>query len=98
MIKAKVLRNGELLGYLSKEDSEGYSFEYTDAWFNDPAKPAVSLTLPKTQKEYRSDYLFPFFFNMLSEGVNLKLQARQFQLDENDFFFTATEKQHIPIL
>jgi len=51
MIKAKVLRNGELLGYLSKEDSEGYSFEYTDAWFNDPAKPAVSLTLPKTQKE-----------------------------------------------
>ena len=86
MKTAKVLRNGELLGFLSKNAPNSYSFIYDDAWFNDPKKPAVSLTLPKTKKEYHSDHLFPFFFNMLSEGVNLKLQARQFQIDENDFF------------
>jgi serine/threonine-protein kinase HipA len=86
MKTAKVLRNGELVGYLSKNGFKSYTFIYDDAWFSNPEKPAVSLTLPKNTEEYHADHLFPFFFNMLSEGVNLKLQARQFQIDENDFF------------
>ncbi|WP_026953589.1 HipA N-terminal domain-containing protein [Algoriphagus vanfongensis] len=86
MKSARVLRNGELVGILSKSDSGKYSFVYEDAWFLNPEKPSVSLTLPKSKKEYHSEHLFPFFFNMLSEGVNLQLQARQFQIDENDFF------------
>lgn len=86
MKSARVLRNGELVGILSKSDSGKYSFVYEDTWFLDPDKPSVSLTLPKSKKEYQSEHLFPFFFNMLSEGVNLQLQARQFQIDENDFF------------
>jgi serine/threonine-protein kinase HipA len=86
MKTTKVLRNGELVGVLTKSKQGKYTFTYADAWFQDPTKPAVSLTLPKSVKEYSSDYLFPFFFNMLSEGVNLKLQARQYQIDENDFF------------
>ena len=86
MKKGRVLRNGEPVGILSKSGSGHYSFVYDEAWFVDPGKPAVSLTLPKTQRSYDSEHLFPFFFNMLSEGVNLELQARQFQIDENDFF------------
>ncbi|QYH37653.1 phosphatidylinositol kinase [Algoriphagus sp. NBT04N3] len=86
MKSARVLRNGELVGILSKSESGKYSFVYEDSWFSHPDKPSVSLTLPKSKKEYYSDHLFPFFFNMLSEGVNLKLQARQFQIDEDDFF------------
>lgn len=86
MKSARVLRNGELVGILSKSDSGKYSFVYEDSWFSDPDKPSVSLTLPKSKKEYQSEHLFPFFFNMLSEGVNLQLQARQFQIDENDYF------------
>ena len=61
-------------------------FKYDDKYYNDPNKPAISLTLPKSQKEYCSDFLFPFFFNMLSEGVNRKLQSTQLQIDENDNF------------
>lgn len=86
MKSAKVLRNGELVGILIKESSKSYVFRYESDWFQNSIKPAVSLTLPKTQQEYRSEYLFPFFFNMLSEGANLQLQARQNQVDENDFF------------
>lgn len=86
MKTAKVLRNGELVGLLSKSDSGKYLFVYDDSWFSDLEKPSLSLTLPKSNKEYYSDHLFPFFFNMLSEGVNLQLQARQLQIDENDFF------------
>jgi serine/threonine-protein kinase HipA len=86
MKTAKVLRNGELMGTLSKIAGKNYSFTYDEAWFINSEKPALSLTLPKSHREYNSDHLFPFFFNMLSEGVNLKLQARHFQLDEDDFF------------
>ena len=86
MRSASVLRNGEQVGLLIKESPKRYRFVYDEAWLNDSTKPSISLTLPKVQKEFVSDYLFPVFFNMLSEGVNLKLQARRLQIDENDFF------------
>ncbi|MCC6726050.1 MAG: HipA N-terminal domain-containing protein [Saprospiraceae bacterium] len=81
-----VYRNGILAGQLSEEDRRHYTFRYEDAYFADPTKPAVSLTLPKTQQEYQSGFLFPYFFNMLSEGVNRKLQCRLLKIDEADNF------------
>ena len=86
MRKAKVYRNGSLVGELTEHNRKKYSFTYDEAWFNDPEKPAVSLTLPKTQGAYESEYLFPFFFNMLSEGVNKRLQSNLLRIDENDHF------------
>ncbi len=86
MRQAKVFRNGELVGYLTEEGRRSYQFTYDDAWYADSTKPAVSLTLPKTQKKYTSEYLFPFFYNMLSEGVNKKLQSTQLHIDEDDSF------------
>jgi HipA-like protein len=86
MRKLNVYRNGEPVGELTEQSRELYIFRYTDAWFADASKPAVSLTLPKVQKEYRSDHLFPFFFNLLSEGANRKLQSRALKIDENDDF------------
>jgi len=86
MRQAKVLRNGELVGYLIESSRRSYTFTYDDTWFADSKRPAVSLTIPKTQKTYQSEYLFPFFFNMLSEGVNKKLQSNQLHIDENDSF------------
>lgn len=86
MRKAKVYRNGSLAGELSEHNRKKYSFTYDEAWFKDPEKPAVSLTLPKTQRTYESEYLFPFFFNMLSEGVNKRLQNKLLRIDENDHF------------
>ncbi len=86
MRKGKVYRNGELVGYIIERDRKNYSFSYDAAWYADPHKPAVSLTLPKTQKEYHSEYLFSFFFNMLSEGVNKRLQSTVLRIDEADHF------------
>jgi HipA-like protein len=83
---AEVYKNGELAGMLKEVDQHHFIFTYSDAWFVDPEKPAVSLTLSKTQKEYHSEILFPFFFNMLSEGVNRKLQCRVLRIDEKDHF------------
>lgn len=86
MRKAAVYRNGELAGTLTEDDRRHYLFRYSDNWLADSSKPAVSLTLPKSQQEFRSTHLFPFFFNMLSEGVNRRLQSTQLKIDENDHF------------
>jgi len=90
----EIYRNGILSGLLIEENRKHYIFRYDDNYFMDESKPAISLTLPKTQKEYNSEYLFPFFFNMLSEGVNRKLQSIQLKIDEADDFglLAATAK------
>jgi serine/threonine-protein kinase HipA len=92
MREVVVKRNGEVVGFLKEESRTSYIFTYDDAWFANPAKPPVSLTLPKTRQVFKSEYLFPFFFNMLSEGVNKKLQSIQLKIDEDDSFglLTAT--------
>jgi serine/threonine-protein kinase HipA len=82
----EIYRNGILSGLLTEENRNHYTFRYDDNYFMDDSKPAISLTLPKTQKEYNSEFLFPFFFNMLSEGVNRKLQSIQLKIDEEDNF------------
>jgi HipA-like protein len=87
MRKAAIYRNGIFAGVLT-EDMPGrdYTFRYDDNYFVDKEQPAVSLTIPKTHQEYKSTYLFPVFFNMLSEGVNKKLQSIQLRIDERDSF------------
>lgn len=96
MRKVKIYQNGQLSGTLIQNNRNSYTFRYDDIWFADETLPAISLTLPKTQKEFHSKYLFPFFFNMLSEGINKKLQCRQLKIDDNDYFSlliaTATDE------
>ena len=82
----EIYRNGMLAGTLTEESRQQYIFKYDFNYFNDSSKPAVSLTLPKTQSEYKSEFLFPIFYNMLSEGVNRKLQSTQMRIDEDDSF------------
>jgi HipA-like protein len=86
MRKLVVYRNKEYAGTLTEESKEQFVFRYEAAYYADATKPAISLTLPKSQQEYRSPVLFPFFFNMLSEGVNRQLQSRLLKIDEDDHF------------
>lgn len=86
MRAVEVYRNNNLAGILTETSQRNYVFKYTNTYFNDIQKPAISLTLPKTQPEYLSNILFPFFFNMLSEGVNKKIQNLQLKIDEKDYF------------
>ena len=86
MRSAEVYYNGEKAGVLTEESRNKYRFRYDDAWFINDRKPPVSLTLPKNLQEYEDDRLFPFFFNMLSEGSNRMLQSRMLRIDEKDYF------------
>jgi len=86
MRAATIYRNGILAGTLTEESRRQYIFRYDDYYFNDSTKPAISITIPKNQQEHSSPFLFPFFFNLLSEGVNRKLQSTQLRIDEEDDF------------
>ena len=86
MRSAEVYRNGILAGLLTENKNRTYEFIYDSGYFTDNSKPAISLTLPKNQLVHTSEYLFPFFYNMLSEGANRTVQLRQLKIDENDFF------------
>lgn len=86
MREALIYRNGILAGKLIEESRTSYIFQYNEEYYLNINLPAISLTMPKTQKAYRSDTLFPFFFNMLSEGVNKKLQCQLLRIDEKDHF------------
>ena len=46
----------------------------------------ISLSLPKSKQVYSSNNLFPFFYGLLSEGVNKDKQCKSFKIDEKDYF------------
>jgi serine/threonine-protein kinase HipA len=84
--KAEIYNNGQLTGTLVKGDRDFYVFRYDDSYFEDENCYAISLTLPKAKQEYSSPVLFPFFYGLLSEGINKQTQCRLLRIDENDHF------------
>lgn len=83
--KAEVYYNNTLAGYLVAED-EGYIFVYDEEYFDNVALPAISISFPKSIREYRSSILFPFFFGLLAEGDQKQIQCRMLGIDEDDHF------------
>ncbi|HCK25045.1 MAG TPA: phosphatidylinositol kinase [Bacteroides graminisolvens] len=86
MRRAQVFSNGVLAGMLTETDSGKYIFCYDDSFLIDEKQTAISLSFPKSQREFTSETLFPFFFNMLSEGTNKAIQCQTLKIDENDAF------------
>ncbi len=86
MRQALVLINKVVAGTLTETDDMRYIFKYDDRYLTDSGQRPISLAFPKRKEEFVSDELFPFFYNMLSEGVNKALQCRMLKIDENDSF------------
>ena len=86
MRKAEVYSNGTLAGILTETDEGKYIFRYDDLYLVDTKCRSISLSFPKSSKEFVSDFLFPFFYNMLSEGANKAVQCNTLKIDENDDF------------
>ncbi|HSZ25993.1 MAG TPA: HipA N-terminal domain-containing protein [Cytophagaceae bacterium] len=85
MRKAKVIFKNECAGILTQQDDGSFAFQYDAQWVKS-AKPAVSLTLPVTDKPYLAPHLFPFFYNLLPEGTNKQTVCFQLRIDTNDHF------------
>lgn len=86
MRNLNVYVNGYKAGTLTETGSGRiYNFLYNADYLNS-THPAVSVNLPKREKVFESEYLFPFFSNMVPEGANRKVICTSLRIDENDFF------------
>lgn len=86
MRQCEVYVNGIAAGILTEEDNpKGYVFKYLKDYLN-LSLPGVCLAMPPRKEEYRSRGLFPYFFNLLSEGENRAVQSSLHHIDKDDDF------------
>ena len=85
MSKALVEYKGKAAGTLEETD-EGYEFQYDRDYLADAAAAPVSLTLPLSEKPYKSPVLFPFFDGLIPEGWLLDVALRNTDISELDRF------------
>ena len=83
MKKAKVMMHNKLAGILI-EDENGYHFQYDQTYLESEAKEVISLTLPLTDKTYKSNVLFPFFDGLIPEGWLLDIAQKNWKLNPRD--------------
>ena len=86
MRQGKVYYNNIVAGIINELSDGSYEFNYDNNYFLNTSFPAISVTIPKSKQLHRSKNLFPFFYNMLSEGNNRKTQCRILKIDEEDDF------------
>ncbi len=67
---------------MQETDDRKYVFTYNGDYTGEP----VCLAMPVRQEPYCSNHLFPYFFNMLSEGANRQIQSLVHHIDETDDF------------
>lgn len=82
MRQCKVFVHDVEAGLLQENDEGTYCFTYDDSYRGVP----VCLSMPVREEPYLSEHLFPYFFNILSEGENRQLQSRMLHIDEDDDF------------
>ena len=86
MRKVDVYYGDVYAGQLIELAKGRYEFTYDDVFLADNSTPSVSVNLPKNQKTYFADRIFPVFTNMLPEGANRRALCRARKVDEDDFF------------
>ena len=82
MRQCKVFIRDVEAGILQETDAGEYVFSYRKGYQGVP----VCLAMPVREEPYRSPFLFPYFFNMLSEGANRQVQSMLHRIDDNDDF------------
>lgn len=82
---------GREAGVLSKFKDGTYEFRYAQSYRADASSCSVAFSIPKTRSVHRSRVLFPFFYGLLAEGAQKRLQCRGLKIDERDHFTRLAE-------
>ena len=83
MKQGKIYLYDQLTGFLT-EDENGFTFAYAPQYLGKEDAEAISLTLPLTNKPYRSNVLFPFFDGLIPEGWLLTIAENNWKINERD--------------
>ena len=67
-------------------NDDGYVFRYDDEYFLNKSNKPISLLLPLSEQEYKSNILFPFFDGLIPEGWLLEVAIKKYKLDYKDRF------------
>ena len=89
MQKGHVYRNTAFVGEIIKTqeaDNDIYVFKYAQGYLDSDDAIPISVNLPLQSESFTSDFLFPFFSNMLSEGSSKTIQCLKLRIDEEDAF------------
>ncbi len=86
MRSAQIYWNGIFAGTLTETARNSYTFKYNDEYYYNSDYPAISLTINKSRQKHSANRLFPFFSNLLSEGVNRSIQNKLLNISDSDDF------------
>lgn len=86
MQSGNVYRNKIYVGKLTRRDNGIYAFKYHKEYIDSENSKAISVNLPLQDKEFESEHLFAFFYNILSEGNLKDLQCEHYKIDKDDDF------------
>ena len=76
----------DIAGIIAKFRDGSYEFRYLKSYRESDKSYSISATLPKSKAMHTSKLLFPFFYGLLSEGVQKDNQCRALRIDEDDHF------------
>ena len=79
----EVYYNKILAGVISETD-EGYMFSYEDSYLQNEETLPISLTLPKSSKQFFSKSMIPFFDGLIPEGWLLNIAVENWKLNSKD--------------
>jgi len=85
-MQGNVFRNKIFVGIISRNKDGLYIFQYDKEYLKDSTSRPISINIPLRENKFESKHLFPFFFNMLSEGVAKDIQCKEFRIDKDDNF------------
>ncbi|KAB7882960.1 HipA N-terminal domain-containing protein [Poseidonibacter ostreae] len=64
MQKGRVYRNNIYAGLLGKISDKEYIFQYDKEYLDKDDAKAISLNFPLQEKEFKSNHMLAFFFNL----------------------------------
>ena len=83
MKKGLVYKKTVLTGFVW-EDENGYSFQYDDAYLQNPLYGPVSKTLPLRSQVFTDKNMLPFFDGLIPEGWLLQIGIDNWKLNARD--------------
>jgi serine/threonine-protein kinase HipA len=66
------------------EDENGYSFKYDTNYLSSKNPEPISLTLPISEKLYKSNVMFSFFDGLIPEGWLLEIAEKNWKISPRD--------------
>jgi serine/threonine-protein kinase HipA len=79
----KVFMKNQYCGTITETD-DGYLFWYDSQYLKTETAQAVSLTMPITEKPYKSKTLFAFFDGLIPEGWLLDIAEKNWKINYKD--------------